>query len=188
MGIFSKRVSIAESDGYAIQALGMGILKLDEDVRKRIGPVMVAAVQKHLKNQNSYLDAFSQDTLKMFQIISGTVGVEPTDEIDTYGSEADAVRDIIESTLPINIPMAVIPVIRMTIEEFLTGKKLTEINLEKFDDHDSRKVVNALMEAVRIVNERCVTDPRNHPSNEVLCLAYLTVVVCLFTKKQIPFK
>ena len=38
MGLFSRGASSAESFSYAIQAFGSGILKLDEDVRKRVSP------------------------------------------------------------------------------------------------------------------------------------------------------
>jgi hypothetical protein len=188
MGIFSKKVSVEESDGYALQAFGMGILKLDENIRQRIGPVMVAAVKKSLNNQSSYSQSHKESSLSMFRIISGTVGINPTNEIDTYGDEADEVRGVIESSLPINMPLMVVGAIRMTIEEYITGKKLNEIDMEKFDKHDSRQVVHAIMAAVQIVNERCINDPKKHTPNEVLCLAYLVKVVSIYTKKQIPFK
>jgi hypothetical protein len=188
MGLFGKRVSIQESDAYALQALGTGVLRLDEDARNRIGPVMVAVAIKHLKNQTSYSEEHRNSALTMFRIISGTVGVEPVPEIDTYGDEADEVRGVIESTLPINVPLAVVGAMRMVIEEFITGKEFNDISMEKFDKHDARQVVHAIMEAVNIVNERCVKDPRKHTQNEVLCLATLAVITVLYTKKYLPFK
>lgn len=188
MGLFSKKVTIEESNAQALAAFGSGILHLEEDVRNRIGPVMVAAVIKHLKNQGSYTESHKESVITMFRIISGTVGIEPTPEIDTYGDEADEVREIIQDCLPINVPLAVVPVIRMVIEEYITGKSFNDIDMEKFDRHDSRQVVHAIMDAVQSVNEECVLQPKKHTHNEILCLAILVQVVAVYTKSQLTFK
>jgi hypothetical protein len=149
---------------------------------------MVAVAIKHLKNQTSYSEEHQNNALTMFRIVSGTVGVKPVPEINTYGNEADEVRGMIENTLPIHVPLAVVGAIRMVIEEFITGKEFNDISMEKFDKHDARQVVHAIMEAVNIVNERCVKEPRKHTQNEILCFAYLTAIVVLYTKKYLPFK
>ena len=183
MGLFSKGPSIAESFSYAIQAFGSGILKLDEDVRKRVSPVAVSAVKGYIANQ-SYSEQEKNSTFTMFQIISGTVGVSPTPELNTYG-QAREVSEIIESTLPFNMPMVVMGPIRMVIEEYITGKSMGEIDYEKFDKSDARQLVHALMTAVEIVNTRCIQEPRKHTPNEVLCLAFLAAVVAQYAKEQL---
>ena len=187
MGLFSKKVTIEESNAQVLAAFGTGILHLEEDVRNRVGPVVVAAVIKHLKNQSSYSESHKDSVLTMFRIISGLGGIESSPEIDTYGDEADTVREIIQDTLPINVPLAVVPVIRMVIEEYITGKSFNDIDMEKFDKHDSRQVVHAVMNAVQSVNEKCVLEPKKHTSNEILCLAILVKVVAVYTKKQLTF-
>lgn len=183
MGLFSKGPSIAESFSYAIQAFGSGILKLDEDVRKRVSPVAVSAVKGYIANQ-SYSEQEKNSTFTMFQIISGTVGVSPTPKLNTYG-QAREVSEIIESTLPFNMPMVVMGPIRMVIEEYITGQSMGEIDYEKFDKSDARQLVHALMTAVEIVNTRCIQEPRKHTPNEVLCLAFLAAVVAQYAKEQL---
>lgn len=183
MGLFSKGPSIAESFSYAIQAFGSGILKLDEDVRNRVSPVAVSAVKGYIANQ-SYSEQEKNSTFTMFQIISGTVGVSPTPQLNTYG-QAREVSEIIESTLPFNMPMVVLGPIRMVIEEYITGQSMGEIDYEKFDKSDARQLVHALMTAVEIVNTRCIQEPRKHTSNEVLCLAFLAAVVAQYAKEQL---
>lgn len=183
MGLFSKGPSIAESFSYAIQAFGSGILKLDEDVRKRVSPVAVSAVKGYIANQ-SYSEQEKNATFTMFQIISGTVGVSPTSQLNTYG-QAREVSEIIESTLPFNMPMVVLGPIRMVIEEYITGQSMGEIDYEKFDKSDARQLVHALMTAVEIVNTRCIQEPRKHTPNEVLCLAFLAAVVAQYAKEQL---
>jgi hypothetical protein len=175
MGLFSRGASSAESFSYAIQAFGSGILKLDEDVRKRVSPVALGAVKGFIANQ-SYSQQEKNSIFTMFQIISGTVGVTLTPELNTYG-QAREVSQIIESTLPFNIPMV--------IEEYITGKSMGEIDYEKFDKSDARQLVHALMTAVEIVNTRCIQEPRKHPAHEVLCLAFLAAVVAQYTKEQL---
>jgi hypothetical protein len=183
MGLFSKGPSIAESFSYSIQAFGSGILKLDEDVRKRISPVAVSAIKGYIANQ-SYSEQEKNSTFTMFQIISGTVGVSPTPQLNTYG-QAREVSEIIESTLPFNMPMVVMGPIRMVIEEYVTGQSMNEIDYEKFDKSDARKLVHALMTAVEIVNTRCIQEPKKHTQNEVMCLAFLAAVVAQYAKEQL---
>jgi hypothetical protein len=143
MGIFSKGPSIAESFSYAIQAFGTGILKLDEDVRKRVSPVAVGAVKGYISNQ-SYTEQEKNSTFTMFQIISGTVGVIPSLQLNTYG-QAREVSEIIESTLPFNMPMVILGPIRMVIEEYITGQSLSEIGRARPRVIDtSWKVANSL--------------------------------------------
>jgi len=183
MGIFSKGPSIAESFSYAIQAFGTGILKLDEDIRKRVSPVAVGAIKAYIANQ-SYTEQEKNSTFTMFQIISGTVGVSPSPQLNTYG-QAREVSEIIESTLPFNMPMVILGPIRMVIEEYITGKTMGEINYEEFDKSDARQLVHALMTAVEIVNTRCIQEPKKHTQNEVLCLAFLAAVVAQYAKEQL---
>lgn len=183
MGLFSKGPSFAESFSYAIQAFGSGILKLDEDARKRVSPVALGAVKGYIANQ-SYSQQEKNSTFTMFQIISGTVGVTPTPQLNTY-DQADEVREIIESTLRFNMPMVVMGPIRMVIEEYVTGKSMKEIDYEKFDKSDARQLVHALMTAVEIVNTRCIEEPKKHTPNEVLCLALLAAVVAQYAKEQL---
>lgn len=188
MGIFSKRVTIEESDAAAIAALGAGVLRLDEEVRNRVGPTVLAAVKRHLKNQSTYTESHRDNVLTMFRIISGTVGLEPMSEIDTHNDEADEVRAVIQDTLPINVPLAVVGAIRMVVEEYITGRDFKEIDMEKFDKHDSRQVVHAIMGAVQSVNERCILEPKKHTIDEITCLAVLVQVVSIYTKKHLSFK
>jgi hypothetical protein len=183
MGLFSKSPSIAESFGYAIQAFGMGILKLDEDTRKRVSPVAVGAIKGYIASQ-SYTEQEKKSTFTMFQIISGTVGVSPSPQLNTHG-QAMEVSEIIESTLPFNMPIVILGPIRMVIEEYITGKSMGEINYEEFDKSDARQLVHALMTAVEIVNTRCIQEPKKHTQNEILCLAYLAAVVAQYSKEQL---
>lgn len=183
MGLFSKGPSIAESFSYAIQAFGSGILKLDEDVRKRVSPVAVGAVKGFMSNQ-SYSEQEKNSIFTMFQIISGTVGVAPTSQLNTYG-QAREVKEMIESSLPFNMPLVIMGPIRMVIEEYITGQSMSEIDYEKFDKSDSRQLVHALMTAVEIVNTRCVQEPKKHNQNEIMCLAHLAAVVAQYTKEQL---
>jgi hypothetical protein len=120
----------------------------------------------------------------MFHIVSGTVGVIPSAPLDTYG-QASEVSEIIESTLPFHMPMVVMGPIRMVIEEYITGQTMSEIDYEKFDATDARKLVNALMQAIEIVNTRCIQEPKKHNANEVLCLAYLASVIVFYIKQQL---
>ena len=183
MGLFSKAPSIRESFSYSIEAFGTGILKLDEDTRRRVAPVAVGAIKAYIANQ-SYSEQEKNSTFTMFQIISGTVGVTPSPLLNTYG-QAREVSEIIESTLPFNMPMVIMGPIRMVIEEYITGQAMDEIDYEKFDKSDARKLVNALMAAVEIVNTRCIQEPKKHTQNEVLCLAFLAAVVAQYTKEQL---
>ena len=183
MGLFSKGPSIAESFSYAVQAFGSGILKLDEDVRKRVSPVAVGAVKGFLANQ-SYSEQEKNSIFTMFQIISGTVGVVPTSQLNTY-AQAREVKEMIESSLPFNMPLVIMGPIRMVIEEYITGQSMNEIDYEKFDKSDSRQLVHALMTAVEIVNTRCVQEPKKHNQNEIMCLAHLVAVVAQYTKEQL---
>jgi hypothetical protein len=183
MGIFSKSPSVYESFGYAVQAFGMGIINLDEETRTRTAPVATAAVQGLISKQ-SFSEEQKNSTLMMFQIVSGTVGIKPTAQLNTNG-KADEVREIIESTLPFNMPIVVLGPIRMVIEEFVTGKSMNDINYEKFDKSDARQLINALMKAIEIVNLRCVQEPKKHPQNEVMCLAYLASNVATHIKEQL---
>jgi hypothetical protein len=183
VGLFSKGPTLAESFGYAIQAFGSGILKLDEDVRARVSPVAVSAVKGYIANQ-SFSVQEKNSALTMFQIISGTVGVNPTPQLNTFG-QAQEVSEMIETTLPFNIPMVIMAPIRMVIEEYITGQSMSEINYEKFDKSDARQLVHALMTAIEIVNTRCIQDPKKHPQNEVLCMAYLAAVVAQYAKEQL---
>ncbi len=183
MGLFSKGTSVAESFSYALQAFGTGILKLDEDVRKRVSPVAISVAKGLISNQ-SFSEQEKNSSLMMFQIISGTVGVTPSSQLNTYG-QAREVREIIESTLPFNMPMMILGPIRMVVEEYITGKDMSEINYEEFDKSDARQLVHALMEAVEIVNARCVQDPKKHTQNEVSSLASLAVVVAQYAKEQL---
>ena len=183
MGLFSKGPKITESLTYAIQAFGSGILTLDENVRKRVSPVALSATKKYIDNQSlSEQDKYS--IFSMFQILSGTVGVTGTPQLDTYG-KAREVSEMIESTLPFNIPMVVMAPIRMVIEEYVTGQSMSEIDFEKFNESDARQLVHALMTAIDIVNTRCIQEPRKHTQNEVLCLAYLAAVVAHYAKEQL---
>lgn len=183
MGLFSKGPTLEESFGYAIQAFGTGILKLDEEVRVRVGPVALSAVKGFIENQ-SFSSQEKNSALTMFQIVSGTVGVNPTTQLNTYG-QAREISEMIESTLPFNIPMVVMAPIRMVIEEYITGQSMNEIDFEKFDKSDARQLVHALMTAMEIVNTRCVQDPKKHPQNEILCLAFLAAVVAQYAKEQL---
>lgn len=183
MGLFSKSPSIWESFSYAIEAFGVGILKLDEDIRKRVSPVAVSAIKAYIANQ-SYSEQKKNSAFAMFQIISGTVGVSPTPQLNTYG-QAREVSEIIESTLPFNMPMVVVGPIRMVIEEYITGQSMSEIDYEKFDKSDARQLVHALMTAVERVNTRCIQEPKKHTQNEVLCLAFLAAVVAQYVKEQL---
>jgi hypothetical protein len=183
MGLFSKGPSIVESFSYAIEAFGTGILKLDGDIRKRVSPVAVGAIKGYIANQ-SYTEQEKNSTFTMFQIISGTVGVSPTPQLNTYG-QAREVSEIIESTLPFNMPIVILGPIRMVIEEYITGKPMGEINYEEFDKSDARQLVHALMAAVEIVNTRCIQEPKKHTQNEVLCLAFLAAVVAQYAKEQL---
>ena len=183
MGLFSRGPSIVESFGYAVQAFGTGVLKLDNDVRDRVAPVVVAAAKTYVAKQ-SFSEQQKNSTLTMFYIVSGTVGVNPSGQLDTYG-QADEVREIIESTLPFNTPMVVMGPIRMVIEEYVTGQNMSEINYKKFDNSDARQLVSALMTGIEIVNTRCVQEPRKHTQNEVLCLAYFASVIAFYIKEQL---
>jgi len=183
MGLFSRGPSIVESLGYAVQAFGTGVLKLDDDVRNRVAPISVAAAQTYLAKQ-SLSEEKKNSTITMFNIVSGTVGVNASTQLNAYG-QADEVREIIESTLPFNMPMVVMGPIRMVIEEYVTGQNMSEINYEKFDKSDARQLVNALMTAIEIVNTRCVQEPRKHSQNEVLCLAYFASVIAFYIKEQL---
>ena len=183
MGLFSKSPSFTESFNYAIQAFGSGILKLDEDVRRRISPVALSAVKGFVGNQ-SYSEQEKNSTLTMFQILSGTVGISPTEQIAGNG-QADEVREVIESTLPFNMPMVIMGPIRMVIEEYITGQSMSEINYDEFDKSDARQLVHAIMTAVEIVNTRCIQEPKKHTQNEVLTLAVLAAVVAKYAKEQL---
>jgi hypothetical protein len=183
MGLFSKGPSIEESFSYAIQAFGTGILKLDEDVRKRVSPVAVSAIKGYIAKQ-SFSEQQKTSTLTMFQIISGTVGVTPTPQLNTDG-QAREVLEMIESTLPFNMPMVVMGPIRMVIEEYITGQSMNEIDYDKFDHSDARQLVHALMTAIEIVNTRCIQEPKKHTQNEVMCLSFLAAVVAQYAKEQL---
>jgi hypothetical protein len=183
MGFFSKAPSIAESFSYAIQAFGSGILKLDEDVRKRVSPVAVSAVKGYITIQG-YSEQEKNSMFTMFQIISGTVGVIPTAQLNAHG-QAQEVSEIIESTLPFNMPIVVMGPIRMVIEEYITGQSMSEIDYDEFDKSDARQLVHALMTAVEIVNTRCLQEPKKHTQNEVMCLAFLAAVVAQYAKEYL---
>jgi hypothetical protein len=137
----------------------MGLLELEESVRKRVTPVALGAVSGYIGNQ-SFEEQEKKSVLTMFQIISGTVGVEPTPQLDTYG-QGQEIRDIFERTLPFNMPIVVLGSIRMVIEEYITNKSMSEIDYDEFDKSDAREIVNALMNAVEIVNTRCIQEPKN---------------------------
>ena len=184
MGLFSRGPSVAESFSYAVQAFAIGFSNLDEDVRKRIAPEAVSAIKGYIGNQ-SFSEQHKSSSLDMFKIISGTVGVTASSPLDTYGKTRE-VSEIIESTLPCNIPLIVLGPIRMVIEEYITGKSMSEINYEKFDKSDARKFVNALMTAIEIVNTRCIQEPKKHSENEVMCLAFLAGVVAQYAKERLP--
>ena len=183
MGLFSKGPSVAESFSYAVQAFGSGILKLDEDVRKRVSPVAVGAALQFITNQ-SFTEQEKNSTFTMFKIISGTVGVIPSPQLNTNG-QASEVSEIIQSTLPLNMPVMIMGPIRMVIEEHITDKSMSEIDYEKFDLSDARQLVHALMTAVEIVNTRCVQEPKKHTRNEVMSLALLATVVAHYAKEQL---
>jgi len=186
MGLFSKGPSIEESFSYAIQAFGTGILKLDEESRKRVSSVAVGAVKGYIGNQ-SYSEQEKNSTLTMFSIISGTVGINPSQRLNIEG-QANEVVEIIESTLPFNMPMVVMGPIRMVIEEYITGQSMNEIDYEEFDQSDARQLVHALMTAIEIVNTRCIQEPKKHTQNEVMCLAFLAAVVAQYAKEQLLSK
>jgi hypothetical protein len=183
MGLFSKGPSIAESCSYAIQAFGTGILKLDGDVRKRVSPVALGAVKGFIANQ-SYTEQEKNSSFTMFQIISGTVGAIPTSQLNTYGQARD-IKEMIESSLPFDMPMMIMGPIRMVIEEYITGQSMAEIDYEKFDKNDARQLVHALMTGIEIVNTRCVQEPKKHNQNEVMCMAHLSAVVAQYAKEQL---
>ena len=183
MGIFSKGPSVRESFSYAVEAFGTGFLNLDEDVRKRIAPVAVGAIHEFIASQ-SFTQQEKSSTITLFHIISGTVGVSPSPQLNTYG-KAGEVSEIIESTLTFKLTMVVMGPIRMVIEEYITGQSMNEIDYEKFDKSDARQLVHALMKAIEIVNTRCIQEPKKHTPNEVLCLAYLAAVVAQYAKEQL---
>jgi hypothetical protein len=183
MGLFSRGPSIEESFGNAIAAFGTGVLKLNEDVRKRVAPSVVAAAEGFIGNQ-SFSQQQKDSSLTMFKIISGTVGVIPSTQLDFQG-QADEVREIIETSLPFNMPMVVMGPIRMVIEEYVTGQTMSEINYDTFDGSDARQLVNALMTAIEIVNTRCIQEPRKHTQSEVLCLAYFATVIAFYIREQL---
>jgi hypothetical protein len=183
MGIFSRGSSFSESLNYAVQAFGIGVLNLDQDVRSRVAPVSLGAIKTFLGNQ-SFTEEEKNAIYKMFQIISGTVGVNASSQLNTR-AQAGEVIEIIESSLPFNMPIVVLGPIRMVIEEYVNGKSMDEINYEEFDKSDARKLVNALMGAIEIVNTRCIQEPKKHTKNEVLCLAFLAAVVAHHIKVQL---
>lgn len=183
MGIFSKGPSLAESFSYAIQAFGTGIIRLDEAVRARVSPVAVSAIKGYISNQ-SFSEQEKKSALTMFQIISGSVGVTPTPQLNTYG-QAREVSEFIESSLPFNMPLVILGPIRMVIEEHITGKSMGDIDFKEFDKSDARQLVHALMTAIEIVNTRCIQDPKKHPQNEVLFLAHLAAVIAQYAKEQL---
>jgi len=183
MGLFSKAPSIRESFSYAIEAFGVGILKLDEDSRGRVSSVALGAIKGYIANQ-SYSEQEKNSTLTMFTIISGAVGVEPSPKLNIEG-QANEVVEIIESSLPFNMPIVVMGPIRMVIEEYITGQSMSDIDYEKFDKSNARQLVHALMTAVEIVNTRCVQEPKKHTQNEVICLAFLAAVVAQYAKEQL---
>ena len=172
-----------QSLGYAIQAFGFGVLSLDKDIRNRIAPVAVGAVKKFLDNQSMPVNE-RNDMLGMFRIVSGTVGIDPTGPLATHG-QAMEIDEIIESSLPMNIPLLVLPPIRMVIEEYITGQTMQEIDFEKFDNNDARQLVHALMSGIELVNERCIQEPRKHPQNEIMCMGMLAKVVAQYAKEQL---
>lgn len=183
MGLFSRGPSVNESLAYAIQAFGTGVLNLDDSERSRISKVALGAVTKFVQNQ-SMSEEEKQSSITMYGIISGSVGINPSPLLDTY-DKAQEVAEIIESTLPFNMPLVVLGPIRMVIEEYISGKPMKEIDYEYFDRNGARQLVNALMKAVEIVNTRCVQEPKKHPKNEVMCLAYLASVVSIYAKEQL---
>ena len=183
MGIFSKGPSITESCSYAIQAFGSGVLKLDDDAKKRVSSVALGAVKGFIENQ-SYTAQEKNSSFTMFQIISGTVGVIPSPQLNTYGQAHD-VKEMIESSLPFDMPMMIMGPIRMVIEEYITGQSMAEIDYKKFDKNDARQLVHALMTGIEIVNTRCVQEPKKHNQNEVMCMAHLSAVVAQYAKEQL---
>jgi hypothetical protein len=183
MGLFSKGPSIEESFGYAVQAFGTGVLKLNDDVRKRVAPSAVAAAVGFIGSQ-SFSQQQKDSLLTMFKIVSGTVEVIPSDQLNFQG-QADEVSEVIESTLPFHMPMVVMGPIRMVIEEYVTGQTMSEINYDEFDTSDARQLVNALMTAIEIVNARCIQEPKKHTQNEVLCLGLFASVVAFYIREQL---
>lgn len=181
MGLFSKGPSITESCSYAIQAFGSGISKLDDDVRKRVSPVAVGSVKGFISNQ-SYTEQQKNASFTLFQIISGTVGVIPSPQLNTRG-QASEIKEVIESSLPCDMPMMIMGPIRMVIEEYITGQSMAEIDYKKFDNNDARQLVHALMSGIEIVNTRCVQEPRKHNQNEIMCMAHLSAVVAQYAKE-----
>jgi len=183
LSIFSKKPSKKVSMAQALAAFGSCILKLDEEVRNRVSGVVLAAIRHYIEAQD-FPDA-EEDAFLLFQLASGTVGVEPGPPSLSHG-QAKRVRELIEEVLPFNIPLVVMGPIRMVIEEYVTGKDMKEIEYERFDQSDARQVINALMDAIKRVNEACVQEPKKHTVDEVMYIASLAEVVSEYVKDQLP--
>jgi hypothetical protein len=182
MGIFSKGPSTKESFGYAIQAFGMAVLNLPEEKRARIQSVACGAVESYIGVQ-SWDQKTSSDLISVFRIISGSVGIKASNTVDinAKGMEVD---DIIESCIPTNMPNAVMGPIRMVLEEYITGQKMTEIDYVKFEESPAKIMIDALIFSTSFINTRCIQEPRKHNSVEVMCFAGLARSCAIAAKEQ----
>ncbi len=186
MGLFSRGPSLYESFGYAIQAFGMSVIQLSEDERAKIQSVACGAVESYI-NAQSWEVKQKQDLVNVYRVISGSVGVSPSKVIDAYGKGME-IDEIIETSIPTNMPMVVMGPIRMVIEEHITSNKLSEINYEKFDGSPARILVNALMHSLEIINTRCIQDPKGHNSNEVMCFSGLARFCSEYARVLLPLE
>jgi hypothetical protein len=172
MGLFSKSPTVKESNINVISTFASGIIKINDDQRHRMAPF----VNRILTDYLSSLDLTEnerKEVITMFQILAGTVGIEPSDSIRFIDSD---ISQFIAEALPFEMPMIIMGPIRMTIEEFVTGKEMKDIDYESFDLTDSRALINNLMDSIKVINERCLKNPKKHTKNEVYAIAKIAEI------------
>jgi hypothetical protein len=181
MGLFSRKPTEVETTLGVISLFSSYVMKYEDNLKSKIAPTLLAGFQHFVESFN-WSEADKLQTVTMFEILTGTVDVQANKKIKLENTE---IYEMVTELLPTEIPMMVFGPLRMVIEEFVTGKEMKDIDYNKFELTNSRKVIDSLMETIKVINERCLTNPKLHPRLEIDVVASLCHILSNYIKVQI---
>ena len=123
MGFFNKAPSELEVTTDFLKVLASKTIKLDDKTRQRVGPIILATVGQFL-NSKDLKASEMQNSYSMFQIISGTVGINMDTTHDHYTAtsledDLDEIGSLISDGIPIEVPMILIGPLHYMMRNYL---------------------------------------------------------------------
>lgn len=185
MGFFDKAPSEIEVTTDFLKVLASKTIKLDDKTRQRIGPIILATVGQFL-NYEDLKASEIQNSYSMFQIISGTAGMDMDTTYIQYTStspkdDLDEIGSLISDAIPIEIPIVFVGPLRHTMVNYLVRDIQGEVERDKhkkewFIGSDYEILINLIIDVVNEINLLCLTGTFRQHKYIVATLADFTQI------------